>query len=57
MSGGSRFPRLGPFVALRESLLEANEGKSRRERMTCMRLYEALQPLGRLGAGRSAQAA
>src|SRR5690606_19261184 len=39
-------PRLGPFVARLEEWLEANETKSRRERLTLARLFEQLCEAG-----------
>ena len=39
-------PKLGPWVAELERLLEANEGKRRRERLSALRIFEALQGLG-----------
>ena len=42
-------PKLGPWVAELDGLLEANERKARRERLTLIRLYEELQGLGYRG--------
>ena len=39
-------PRLGPHRERLEELLEANEGRSRRERLTLTRIFEALQAEG-----------
>ena len=42
-------PKLGPWSADLERLLEANERKQRRERLTLVRVYEELQGLGYRG--------
>ena len=42
-------PRLGAYRQRLEELLEENAGKSRRERLTLMRLFEALQVEGYAG--------
>ncbi len=42
-------PKLGAHVAELERLLAENEGKPRRERLTLMRLFEALRGLGYAG--------
>jgi transposase len=39
-------PKLGPWQAELDRLLEANEAKSRRERLTLIRVFEALRGLG-----------
>ena len=39
-------PKLGPWVEARERLLEANEDKSRRERLSLVRIYEELAGSG-----------
>ena len=39
-------PKLGPWVAELERLLEANEGKRRRERLSALRIFESLQGRG-----------
>ena len=39
-------PKLGPWTAERERMLEANETKSKRERLTLLRISEALEGLG-----------
>ncbi len=39
-------PRLGVYVERLEGLLEENEGKPRRERLTLVRIFEALQSEG-----------
>ena len=39
-------PKLGPWQAELERLLEANEARPRRERLTLVRVYEALLGLG-----------
>jgi transposase len=39
-------PRIGPWRERLESLLEENEGKSARERLTLIRLYEELRGFG-----------
>ena len=41
-------PKLGPWAADLERLLEANERKARRERLTMIRVFEELQGLGYL---------
>lgn len=43
-------PKLGPFEAELEALLEENAGKSKRERLTLMRLFEQLQQQGYAGS-------
>jgi transposase len=43
-------PRIGPWRERLESLLEANEGKSARERLTLIRLYEELRGSGYEGS-------
>ncbi len=43
-------PRIGPWRERLESLLEANEGKSARERLTLIRLYEELRGFGYQGS-------
>ncbi|MBN8440210.1 MAG: IS21 family transposase [Thauera sp.] len=40
------FPRIGPWRDQLEALLSANEGKSSRERLTLIRLFEDLRDLG-----------
>ncbi len=42
-------PKLGPWAADLERLLEANERKARRERLTLVRIFEELQGLGYRG--------
>jgi transposase len=42
-------PKLGPWQAELDRLLEANEAKARRERLTLVRLFEALRGLGYAG--------
>lgn len=42
-------PKLGPWSADLERLLESNERKQRRERLTVIRIYEELQGLGYRG--------
>src|SRR3546814_16098053 len=42
-------PKLGAWTADLDRLLEVNEGKSRRERLTLVRIYEELQGLGYRG--------
>ncbi len=42
-------PKLGPWSADLERLLEMNDGKARRERLTMIRFFEELQGLGYLG--------
>ena len=42
-------PKLGPWSADLDRLLEANERKARRERLTLVRVYEELQGLGYRG--------
>jgi transposase len=42
-------PKLGPWARDLERLLEANERKARRERLTMVRIYEELQGLGYRG--------
>ena len=42
-------PKLGPWAADLERLLEANERKARRERLTMIRVFEELQGLGYRG--------
>jgi transcriptional regulator with XRE-family HTH domain len=42
-------PMLGPWARDLERLLEANERKARRERLTLVRLFEELQGLGYRG--------
>jgi transposase len=42
-------PKLGPWAADLERLLEGNERKARRERLTLVRVYEELQGLGYRG--------
>ena len=44
--GSQPRPRLEPYRERLERLLEANEGKGRRERLTLVRLFEALQAEG-----------
>ena len=39
-------PKLGPWTAALERMLEANETKSKRERLTLLRISEALEGLG-----------
>src|SRR5690606_13723515 len=39
-------PRIGPFQAELDRLLEANEGKAARERLTHIRIFEELRGLG-----------
>ena len=39
-------PKLGPWVGELERLLEANEGKRRRERLSLLRIFEQLQGQG-----------
>ena len=39
-------PKLGPWAADLERLLEANDRKARRERLTLVRVFEELQGLG-----------
>ena len=39
-------PKLGPWMAELERMLEANETKSKRERLTLLRISEALEGLG-----------
>ena len=39
-------PKLGPWVGELERVLEANEGKRRRERVSLLRIFEALQGQG-----------
>ena len=39
-------PKLGSWVGELERLLEANEGKARRERLSLVRMYEELAALG-----------
>ena len=39
-------PKLGPWPAELERMLEANETKSKRERLTLLRISEALEGLG-----------
>ena len=39
-------PRVGPFQAELDRLLEANEGKAARERLTHIRIFEELRGLG-----------
>ena len=39
-------PKLGPWVGELERLVEANEGKRRRERLSLLRIFEQLQGLG-----------
>lgn len=39
-------PKLGAWTANLDRLLEVNEGKARRERLTLVRIYEELQGLG-----------
>ena len=43
-------PRIGPWRERLESLLEANEGKAARERLTLIRLYEELRGFGYEGS-------
>jgi transposase len=43
-------PRIGPWRERLESLLEENEGKAARERLTLVRLYEDLHSLGYEGS-------
>ena len=43
-------PRVGPWRERLEALLEANENKSARERLTIIRLYEELRGLGYEGS-------
>jgi transposase len=42
-------PKLGPWASELEGLLEANERKARRERLTMIRIFEELQGLGYRG--------
>jgi len=42
-------PKLGPWVTDLDALLEGNEGKARRERLTAIRIYEELRGLGYRG--------
>ena len=42
-------PKLGPWARDLERLLEANERKARRERLTMVRIYEELRGLGYRG--------
>ena len=42
-------PKLGPWAADLERLLEANDRKARRERLTLVRVFEELQGLGYRG--------
>ena len=42
-------PKLGPWSSDLERLLEGNERKQRRERLTLIRIYEELQGLGYRG--------
>ncbi len=42
-------PKLGPWQAELDRLLEANEAKPRRERLTLIRVFEALRGLGYAG--------
>ena len=42
-------PKLGPWSADLERLLEANEPKARREKLTMIRIFEELQGLGYRG--------
>ena len=49
-------PKLGPWTADLERMLEANETKSKRERLTLLRISEALEGLG-YGGGYDAVAA
>lgn len=42
-------PKLGPWSGDLDALLAANERKARRERLTLVRIYEALQELGYAG--------
>ena len=42
-------PKLGPWQAELDQLLEANEAKPRRERLTLIRVFEALRGLGYAG--------
>ena len=44
--GEQPLPRIGPWQDALDSLLTANEGKSRRERLTLIRVFEALRGLG-----------
>ena len=39
-------PKLGPWVEALEQLLEANEGKGRRDRLSLVRMYEELAVMG-----------
>ena len=39
-------PKLGPWVAELERLLESNRGKRRRDRLSLVRMFEELQGLG-----------
>jgi transposase len=39
-------PKLGPWASELDKLLTANQSKARRERLTLMRVFEALQGLG-----------
>ena len=43
-------PKLGSYVTRLEGLLEANAGKSKRERLTLMRLFEQLRAEGYTGS-------
>ena len=43
---GQPMPKLGPWTAELERMLEANETKSKRERLTLLRISEALEGLG-----------
>ena len=44
--GEQPLPRIGPWQDALDSLLTSNEGKSRRERLTLIRVFEALRGLG-----------
>ena len=48
-------PRLGPFVARLDAMLEANAKRPRRERLTARRLFEQLRAEGYAGAYDSVQ--
>src|SRR6476659_10584210 len=43
-------PRIGPWRERLESLLEENEGRSARERLTLIRLFEELRAIGYEGS-------
>ncbi len=44
------YPKLGPHLARLEGLLEENAGKTKRERLTLMRLFEQLRAEGYAGS-------